>query len=136
MKLIECSKIKFITHPNNIPIKIELKKTFLKKLPEVHDNECHGLIIKRKSKISLNQILKINIKVDEIDFNGIGVVAFCNKVNEDYEIGIVFIKSCDPFSIKMTLQICQIKDFIDSNVNKDSDDVKALNWIKLNASTF
>lgn len=127
---------KFIKQPKSIPVEIELKESTKICNKEKHDLSCHGLIIKRKEKIPEKQLLNVKIKVEEVFFEGDGIVSFCNKVKDGYEIGIEFVKSCDPFEVKMTLQICQIKDFIESKTSKENENEKTLNWIKLNASSF
>jgi hypothetical protein len=139
MSAIECyQQRKFVKQPSSIPVEIEVPESKQLKIPEIHDESCHGLIIKRSEKLEINQILNIKIKIDQINFKGEGVVAFCNKMKSGYEIGIEFIKSCDPFEIKMTLQVCQIKDFLETRQQQESftENEKALNWVKLNASTF
>lgn len=127
---------KFITQPNTIPVKIKLKKTSLNSLPEIHDVYCHGIIIKKNKKLLLNQLISLKIKTDGIDFLADGIVSFCDKVIDGYEIGVEFIKTTDPFDIKMTLQLCQIKNFIKLSQNKFTDSENALIWIRLNAEYF
>lgn len=139
MNAIECyQQRKFITQPSCIPVEIEVKNAIQLNTPEIHDESCHGLIIKRSEKLEINQRLNVKIGVDQLKFEGEGIVAFCNKIKSGYEIGIEFIKSCDPFEIKMTLQVCQIKEFLESKQQQEEvpENEKALSWIKLNASTF
>ncbi len=138
MNTMECyQQRKFINQPSSINVELEIENAFCKNKNEIHENSCHGLIIRNKSKIELNKLVKIKIDLDQLKFEGNAVVAFCNKKEDFYEVGLEFTKCCDPFEVKMTLQVCQIKDFLENKSDiKETENEKAMKWIKLNASSF
>lgn len=127
---------KFIVQPECIPVKVSISKESPNISKEIHDKSCHGLIIKSKQKIDLNKVVNIKIAFDHLNFEGDGVVSFCRAKGSEFDIGIEFSSSCDPFEVKMTLQVCQIKEFLNSKQKDCVENDNALGWIKMNASSF
>ncbi len=126
---------KFIKHPLSIKMDIKLL-TNLEDLSEVNDLECHGLIFLNKICYQKNQIIQIEFVVDDLKFSGNAKVLKSIKNKNNYEIYVEFLQSIDPFQVKMALQICQIKDFLDKKCNESNDNDTALKWIKMNAANF
>jgi hypothetical protein len=69
-------------------------------------------------------------------FSGNAVVTSCRKVNRGYEVKVEFLSSCEEFKVKMALQVCQIKDFLTSKQQCQTENETALKWINSNAAKF
>jgi len=127
---------KFIVHPDSIPLTIE-KIIDSKDISPCQQASCHGLTFNSPQTFQRNQKINIQINVDELKFSGNAKVIESIKTPKGYEISVEFLSSCDEFQVKMTLQVCQIKDFL----KKKQDECKcendsALKWINLNAASF
>lgn len=134
---------KFIQHPQSI--KIDICKTNDTTNP--HSKECNGLSFDSFIPYQKNEQININIDLGQMKFNGNAKVVWCRRKYKGFNIGVEFLESTCPFQVKMILQVCQIKDFIEHKEKQDNKrdcskkDVEqsnnnALDWIKKNAASF
>lgn len=135
---------KFIQHPQSI--QIDICKTSDTSKP--HSEDCNGLSFDSFIPYKKNDQINIDIDLGQMKFNGNAKVVWCRRKYKGFNIGVEFLESSCPFQVKMILQVCQIKDFIEhkerqgvekdcskKDMDKKSND-KALDWIKKNASSF
>lgn len=125
---------KFVRHPENI--KMDVKRLNIKDDSQVNTSDCHGLIFNSEQIIPVNEQLEINFSVDELKFIGKARVVGCQKQSSGFDIYIEFLQCTDPFQVKMALQVCQIKDFLESKCKNMDKEEAALKWIKMNAANF
>lgn len=135
---------KFIQHPQSI--QIDVCKTNDSTAP--HSEECNGLSFDSFTPYKKNEQININIDLGQMKFNGNAKIVWCRRKYKGFNIGVEFLESSCPFQVKMILQVCQIKDFIEhkerqeavgnytpkDNCKKSNDN--ALDWINKNAASF
>jgi hypothetical protein len=141
---------KFVQHPSDIII--DINNTIDNS--RTHNVECNGLAFQSNRCFKKGQNLNINIDLGQMRFNGNARVSWCKKNSSSYDIGIEFLESCNAFEVKMILQVCQIKDFIEqkekqekeienlsetnnkTSCNKSKDNKACEEWILKNAASF
>lgn len=125
---------KYVKNPECVDVQIEKLKNNMDN--QLSDIECHGMQFMTKDKVVENDILCITFKVDEMLFSGKAKVCKVVKSNSGYEVYVDFLQCVDPFQIKMALQVCQIKEFLESKCKHMDQEDAALRWIKMNAANF
>ena len=129
---LEMPERKFVKHPESIQLIVEELAEQDDISPISHET-CHGLIFNYTSYLQQNKKVRIDIKLDDMMFSGNAIVTSCRKVNRGYEVKVEFLSSCEEFKVKMA---CQIKDFLMSKQQCQTENETALKWINSNAAKF
>ncbi|MBT4332163.1 MAG: PilZ domain-containing protein [Candidatus Cloacimonetes bacterium] len=130
----------FIRHPSDIPIAhkhsdaVEYTKEKLKNIGH------GGLCFNSRKSIKAGTIISLQIHIREPAFEANGVVTWCNKVDDHYEIGVTFNDEHTEFGIRMVEQICYIEHYKREVLKNEgrilSGKDAALEWVKKNAADF
>jgi len=70
-----------------------------------------GLAFLSSRPLNVLQRVRVSIPVLDQNFHVIGNVAWCEKSDQGYEIGVEFEKRRDAFRLRMVEQICHIEDY-------------------------
>jgi hypothetical protein len=131
---------KYIRHKLDIPIQIEMEDIALDWDEYLKDISAGGLCF--KSKIPIGKGTKIHIKIPLLKpvFEAEGLVVWCRKVKEHFEVGLDFIQEIDVFRMRMVEQACHIEQYKEEIYKKEgrllTGTQAALEWIEKFAEKF
>lgn len=130
----------FIRHPSDIPIAhkhgeaVEYTKEYLKNIGH------GGLCFVSKDSIKIGTTIRIKIQIRKPAFEADGIVTWCHKINERYEIGVTFNDEHIEFGVRMVEQICYIEHYKREVLLKEGRILNgkeaALEWVKKEAAKF
>ncbi|WP_455198156.1 PilZ domain-containing protein [Kaarinaea lacus] len=130
----------FIRHPSNIPIDFQLEDLVAAGSEYLKDVSVGGLAFMSKSKLNIDDVIRIKIPLVKPVFQALGKVIWCRRDGEHYEVGIEFLDENDSFRARMVEQICHIEKYKQDVLKNDgrelSDEEAAIEWIKRYAVQF
>lgn len=130
----------FIRHPSDIPISYKHEDTveFIKE--NLKDIGHGGLCFNSKEKIKKGTKIVIKIHIREPEFIAEGIVNWCRKIDEHYEVGVSFADEHIEYGIRMVEQVCHIEHYKKAVLKKEKRTINgqqaALEWVKKNAAEF
>lgn len=131
---------KFIRHPVDIPIEINLSEHTHNKTAPAKNFSVSGLCFKSQNCFEKDKTLVIKIPIINPNFEIQGKVVRCLRKKNHVEIGIEFLNLNDLHQIRMIEQICYIKqyqnDIAHSEGRELSDRQAAVEWIQKYAENF
>ena len=99
-----------------------------------------GLCFQADRDIDLTSQVRIKIPFTEPVFEAVGEVAWCQRVNSHYEIGVKFIDEQTEFKLRMVEQICHIEEYRKNMLEKEGKELSgeeaAMEWIAKYAGDF
>lgn len=103
----------FIRHPVDIPIEISRKKNVREFNSELSNLSLKGACVILSDAIEIGDYVRMKLPQTSTenelsDLETEGVVVWCHKINDEYEIGIEFVAEFTEFHNKMLEQIKQI----------------------------
>ncbi len=133
----------YIRHPSEMPIQYQLNNDRAKnkrRFQKLHDISSGGLSFHTDHKIEPGNILHIEIEVRPPPFSADGVVVWCQKENDGYQVGLQFESSDVEFSLRMIEQLCYIEQYRNEIMQKEgrylSSEKAAAEWISQFAANF
>ena len=133
---------KFIRHPSDIPIEVNI---ISKKASEQHSEPMSnisegGLAFHSTTTLDLGTVIVIRIPIVEPTFEVRARVAWCEKDNDIYDIGVEIIDEEQAFQIRMVEQVCHIEHYKKKVLESEGRDLSgkeaAVEWIKKYAHSF
>ena len=129
---------RYIRHPANIPIEINVEKQ-----PVITSTTSNvavgGLCFESCNNIDLGCRIQLNINIHE-PFEAHGVVVWCKPNNDHFEIGVQFDDEYTKYAVRMVEQVCWIEDYrrkvLENEGRKLTTDEAAAEWISQYASRF
>jgi hypothetical protein len=108
--------------------------------PTITNVSLGGLAFISQKPLTVTEHVRVTIPILERDNVLIGDVAWCEKTDSGYEIGIEFEKSRDFFRMRMIEQICHIEHYRSEVLRKDGRELSAqeaaTEWISNYAGDF
>ena len=133
----------YIRHPSEMPIQYRLnaaKARNGKHLQKLHDISSGGLSFHADEKIEPGNSVHIEIEVRPPPFSADGIVVWCHKENDGYQIGLRFDDSDVEYSLRMIEQLCYIEQYRNEILQKEgrqlSSEQAAAEWISQFAADF
>jgi len=130
----------FIRHSADIPIEIIRDAEVQHTRHALENIGLGGLLCHFDEKIEVGSAIKIRIDLVKPDFEIMGRVVWCNKLDTSYEIGVEFDGEKDTFKLRMIEQICHIEHYRKEVKELESRDLTgeeaAQEWIVKYASNF
>jgi c-di-GMP-binding flagellar brake protein YcgR len=103
---------KFIRHPTQVPIDIEVDETGLDNIDStLLDISAGGLAFRVPRALSVGTKLTISLPDLWPDYHARGYVVWCHEFSGNYEAGIQFSEADEAFKARMVAQFCQIEDY-------------------------
>ena len=130
----------FIRHPSDIPIEHKHSNS-MEYTKEKLKNIGHGGL-SFNSKVSIETGTTINLKIHlrKPAFKATGIVTWCNKTGDHYEVGVTSNNEHTGFGVRMVEQICHIEHDKREILKKEgrifNGKEAAEEWIKKNAAAF
>ena len=129
----------FIRHPAHIPLEISPAESSPESAP-APGSTSGGLWFATDECWQVGSLLSIRIPVTEPAFEDLGRVAWCNPVNNHYEVGLSLFGADAAYRARMVEQICHIDEYrreVKKLQGRElSEDEAALEWIAQYAKDF
>jgi hypothetical protein len=130
----------YIRHPAAIPIGITSELASEDKRHQVVDVSEGGLCFACADNFNAGDKVHITISVCRPEFNADGIVCWCEKKDDDYLVGVVFMERDVTYALRMVEQICHIEDYrqevFKQTGEKMSSEKAAMEWIGKYAASF
>ena len=130
----------YIRHPSDIPIEYELGDIVAQKEEYLNDIGEGGVSFRAKNNIETGSIIMIRIPLREPIFEEKGIVAWCQKNNDRYDVGVKFKETSSEFRLRMIEQVCHIEHYKSEILEKEgrklSGKEAAVEWISKYAKDF
>ncbi|NNE63689.1 MAG: PilZ domain-containing protein [Gammaproteobacteria bacterium] len=133
---------KFIRHPSDVPIQVVLDRV----VEEPDDDttltnvSLGGLSFISSRKLQILDRVRVCIPILQKENCLTGIVVWCEKAAEGYEVGLEFERSQEIFRLRMIEQICHIehyrKEIESQQGRKLSTEEAAKEWISEYAGDF
>ena len=130
----------YIRHPSDIPIEYELGDIVAQKEEYLNDIGEGGISFRAKNNIETGSIIMIRIPIREPIFEEKGIVVWCQKNNNLYDVGVKFKDASSEFRLRMIEQVCHIEHYKSEILEKEgrklSGKEAAVEWISKYAKDF
>ena len=100
---------KFIRHDADIPIEIGLGDLVAHKKEYLNNISFGGLSFKSREEVKIGTVINVRIPLVRPMFESKGVVTWCVKNDEHFDVGVQFTAPADSFKVRMLEQICHIE---------------------------
>ena len=130
----------FIRHPTDIPIEYDLGDIVTDQEEYLNNISEGGLSFRSKVYIESGSVIMIRIPIREPIFEEIGIVVWCRKNNEHFDVGIQFKDAVSKFRVRMVEQICHIEHYKSEILEKEGRSLSGKEadseWIAKYAKNF
>lgn len=131
---------KYIRHPSSIPIFYDLLAIGAKRKNQLKNVSLGGMCFESKRVLEQGAMLLIHIPFTSPVFQERAMVAWCQKTNAHYNIGVEFLNEESSFRIRMVEQVCYIERYKRDVAEKEGRDISgeeaAVEWIRKYARDF
>lgn len=131
---------KFIRHPADIPIDIEIGNVAAEHKETLTNVSRGGLAFQSKLKIDVDTIITIKFTHIQPEFTTKGYVTWCKPMGLYYDIGVQIINQAEAHQTRMIEQICHIEHYkraiSETEGRKLSGEEAAFEWISKYADDF
>ncbi len=130
---------RFIRHPSDVPIKFS-QNIPLSKSDRLKNISHGGLCFVSKTPLKMGSNIHIEIDIKACPFSADGTVAWCQKEESGYAVGVSFADHSTQYSVRMIEQICYIEHYrsqmLQTHGRKLTSDEAAREWIAKYAAKF
>ena len=133
----------FIRHPSDIPIEVLFSKPSSKstrKKEKLKNISFGGLSFSSHQPMRTGDVLTVRISISKPEFAAQGTVSWCMPQDDEYLIGLEFLKQDDAFLARMVEQVCHIEQYKNEILHREGRELDskqaALEWIQKFASEF
>ncbi len=130
----------FIRHPTDIPIKYRIRDSKTIGINNLTNVSVGGLCFRSSVSLKEGMELMLSIPIIKPAFRAKGRVAWCNKTDDGYDVGVNFFDSDTEYRARMVEQICQIEHYRRDVQHREgriiSAEKAAEEWIEKYASEF
>ena len=131
---------KYIRHPSDIPIEIDVDGVDVQNIKSLHDVSFGGLSFISKNRIKPGSKISITIKFVNPSFISLTIVKWCRKHGDHYNVGVSFCDPEDAYRARMIEQVCHIEHYKRQALEKEgrrlTGEEAAMEWIKRYAAKF
>ena len=130
----------FIRHPSDIPIHYNLENVVAHRKDYLHDVSHGGLSFRSEICLKLGSVINISIPIREPVFQAEGIVVWCRKNEDQYDVGVEFIETEMEYRVRMVEQVCYIEQYKQEVLKKEGRQLTgkqaAIEWITKYAKDF
>ncbi len=146
LTLSHCNKMhtlsrsrRYIRHPSDIPLyyKVVSQNSPHSIKQNINDVSIGGVCFKVDSPLILGDVLNLSIPIQSPAFEAEGVVEWCEKIKDQFYVGVSFKNVSTRFAVKMIEQVCFIEHYRREQCSKGrqmSSDLAAQEWIQQHAA--
>ena len=131
---------RYIRHPSDIPIEFSAAAGEPVTRARAHDVSFQGLAFQADRYAAPGTVIDLRIPTVSPAFETRGVVVWCRRLRERFEVGVRFLESADAYKARMVEQICHIeqykRDVLEREGRKLSGGAAAREWIEKYAAKF
>jgi hypothetical protein len=130
----------FIRHPTDIPIKYRIQDSNKIGINNLSNISVGGLCFRSSVPLVIGVQLILSIPIIKPAFKAKGIVAWCNKIKDGFDVGVNFLDVDTEYRARMVEQICQIEHYRKEVQRREgrtiSAEKAAEEWIEKYASEF
>lgn len=130
----------FIRHPVDIPIWVRSHQHPGQRTLPTNNISKGGLAFVSHEAIRPGSVIDISIRITRPTFNVRGMVRWCRKAGNGWDIGAQFVNKEDAFRVRMIEQVCHIEHYKQEVVQREgrrlSSEHAAREWIEKHAAQF
>lgn len=133
---------KYVRHPTDIPIDYEYDRSecVASDTERLKNISFGGLAFEAESVVEQGAILNVTIPLVDPEFHIQGRVAWCERIDGHYDIGVEFVEPDKLFKARMVEQVCQIehykREILETEGRALTGEQAALEWIAAHAADF
>ena len=103
---------KFIRHPSDIPIEVEVDTTIPQdENQHLVDVSIGGLCFASSIEVTVNSFINVRIDVVNPPFRAKGRVAWCRHHGSYYDVGVELLGRQQAYQARMVEQVCHIEHY-------------------------
>jgi hypothetical protein len=130
----------YIRHPSDVPIDYQLGDRDDTKRDQLSNYSEGGLCFVAKEHIEPGSEINFAIPIMPPQFHATGVVIWCRKEGDEYQVGVKFTEEETAYAVRMVEQLCYIEHYRQSVRESEgrllSGEEAALEWIEKFADHF
>ncbi|MCE5249678.1 PilZ domain-containing protein [bacterium] len=130
----------FIRHPSDIPIHYDLEDVVAHRKDYLYNVSHGGLSFRSGVYIKQGSVINISIPIREPVFQAEGIVVWCRKNGDQYDIGVEFRETDVEYRVRMVEQVCYIEEYKQEVLKKEgrklTGEQAATEWITKYAKDF
>jgi PilZ domain-containing protein len=130
----------YIRHPTDIPIEYDLGEVVSDRTEYLKNISEGGLCFHADIPIEAGSVINIRIPLQDPAFAIKGVVVWCKKSDERYDVGVQFADASSAFRARMLEQVCHIEHYKAEVLEKEGRELTgeeaAVEWIAKRAKSF
>ena len=131
---------RYIRHPSDVPIEYYLSDGASDHGVRLKNVSRGGICFRTAQEVPSGAVIRIRIPLAQPPFEFSGIVAWSEKIDGEYEVGVEFTDEPTRFSIRMVEQVCYIEHYKREVQEKEgrnlTGDQAAAEWISRHAGEF
>jgi hypothetical protein len=131
---------RYIRHPSDIPILVELESVVASRQEYLHDISAGGLCFASRVPLPVGTRIRIRIPLVRPIFECLGSVVWCEADGDYFDVGVEFLHIREAFRMRLIEQICHIEHYKREIHRKEgralTGEQAAMEWIAKYAATF
>ncbi|TLP56653.1 MULTISPECIES: PilZ domain-containing protein [Pseudomonas] len=130
----------YLPHPDDIPVELTLRATSSLYRRHLHTQGLGGIACLQSRAYRPGTAVEVFLPSLGLDARYPGYVAWCQRLEQGYRVGIAFTDSQALFGARMGEQVCQIHRYCqlhahDTPASGDAQQLAA-QWVSLHAEAF
>ncbi|MDF9617623.1 PilZ domain-containing protein [Pseudomonas entomophila] len=130
----------YLPHPDDIPVELALRPSSSLFRRHLHTQGLGGIACNQPRAYRRGTAVEVLMPSLGLDARYPGYVAWCQKLDAGYRVGVAFTDSQALFAARMSEQVCQIHHYCQQQVpgELDSDTTQRLaaQWVDQHADAF
>lgn len=130
----------YLPHPDEIPVELTLRPSSSLFRRHLHTQGLGGIACLQPRAYRRGTAVEVTIPSLGLDARYPGYVAWCQRLEQGYRVGVAFTDSQALFGARMGEQVCQIHRYCQLHAHDSaaSDDPQLLaeQWVSLHAEAF
>lgn len=131
---------RYLRHPSGIPIELRFPNTIGQHRHMLKDVGEGGLCFRAHIFLEPGTEIHILIPLQHPPFEADGVVAWCRKAGNEFEVGVRFCRLVSNFGLRMVEQLCYIEQYRHDILQREgrqlTSEEAAAEWISRFAGQF
>ncbi|MDX1450941.1 MAG: PilZ domain-containing protein [Oleiphilaceae bacterium] len=130
----------YIRHPTSIPLEVQSQVTPEQMSLQLNNVSVGGLAFTSPMEFHPGALIKLKIRAVKPVFKVHGIVQWCRRLGDMFELGVQFLDQDDAFRVRMVEQVCHIEEYRKYVQTKQgrrlSKNQASLEWIQLHGKGF
>lgn len=130
----------YIRHPSGMPITVRLDEAGDNSPENLTDIGYGGLRFKSQAPLEPGVMVSLSVPITHGEVESRGRVAWCNQIDDVYEVGVEFMDAGDFYTVRMVEQVCHIEHYKGQELEQQGRELScqqaAEEWIEKFAADF